>query len=160
MKGSRQKGWRFVLVLGFVLWSSISWAQEPTYVTSKKCKPCHAKQFKSWEATKMAKAFDLLKAEEQGKPECLACHATGFGKEGGFKNLEETPTMVGIQCEACHGPGSIYFRVMKDREKSRAGGLLDQTEAVCKVCHNEKSPTFKTPLKFDKNVGIHEHFTK
>jgi len=47
---------------------------------------------------------------------------------------------------------SIYFRVMKDKEKRTAGGLLEQTEAVCKVCHNEKSPTFKQALKFDKNV--------
>ena len=147
----------FLLALSFVLWASLSMGQDATYVGTKKCKVCHGKQFKSWEQTKMAKAFDLLKAGEQSKAECLSCHTTGLGKEGGFKNLEETPAMVGVQCEACHGPGSIYFRVMKDKEKRTAGGLLEQTEAVCKVCHNEKSPTYK-PLKFDKNAGIHEHF--
>lgn len=157
----RRKGWGILLILSFALWSFLSLAlgQEPTYVTTRKCSPCHRKQFKSWQETKMAKAFDLLKPEEQGKPECLICHATGYGKEGGFKDLEETPTMVGAQCEACHGPGSLYFRVMKDKEKRTAGGLLEQTEAVCKVCHSEKSPTFKG-FKFDKNVGIHEHFTQ
>jgi len=148
----------FLLALSFVLWASLSMGQDATYVGTKKCKVCHGKQFKSWEQTKMAKAFDLLKPEEQKKAECSSCHTTGLGKEGGFKNLEETPAMVGVQCEACHGPGSIYFRVMKDKEKRTAGGLLEQTEAVCKVCHNEKSPTYKQPLKFDKNVGIHEHF--
>jgi hypothetical protein len=154
-----RKGWAFILLFSLILWSSVSFAQEPTYTGTRKCKPCHGKQYKSWEQTAMAKAFDRLKPEEQGKADCLMCHATGYGKEGGFKSLEETPAMVGVQCEACHGPGSIYFRVMKDKEKSKAGGLLEQTEAVCKVCHNEKSPTFKG-FKFDKNVGVHEHFTK
>lgn len=32
-----------------------------SYVGSKKCKLCHIKEYKSWEATKMAKAFDILK---------------------------------------------------------------------------------------------------
>jgi len=139
--------------------ATLAWAQEPTYVGTKKCKACHGKQYRSWEGTAMAKTFDRLKPEERGQADCLACHATGYGKEGGFKNLEETPGMAGVQCEACHGPGSIYFRVMKDKEKSKAGGLLDQTEAVCVVCHNPKSPTFKG-FKFDKTVGIHEHFTR
>jgi hypothetical protein len=156
----RMRKWSRVLLLAlsFVLWASLSMGQEPTYVGTKKCKVCHGKQFKSWEQTKMAKAFDLLKPEEQKKPDCQSCHTTGLGKEGGFKNLEETPAMVGVQCEACHGPGSIYFRVMKDKEKRTAGGLLEQTAAVCEVCHNKKSPTYKEPFKFDKNAGIHEHF--
>ena len=155
---TRKWSWVFLLTLSVLLCASVSMGQEPTYTGTKKCKACHGKQFKSWETTKMAKAFDLLKAEEQSKADCLGCHTTGYGKEGGFKNPEETPGMVGVQCEACHGPGSGYFRVMKDKEKRTAGGLLEQTEAVCKVCHNEKSPTFKQALKFDKNVGIHEHF--
>jgi hypothetical protein len=166
MKGGNRimrsrRGWAILAIASFVLWfaSSLAWADEPTYVTNKKCKPCHGKQTKSWQETKMAKAFDLLKPEEQGKAECLICHTTGYGKEGGFKRLEETPTMVGVQCEGCHGPGSVYYRVMKDKEKRVAGGLWEQNEAVCQTCHNKKSPTFKG-FKFDKNVGIHEHFTQ
>lgn len=157
--GIHQKGWLLGLLLCFVLSSFIAWAQEPTYIGTRKCSPCHRKEFKSWEQTSMAKTFDRLKPEEQGKAECLICHSTGYGKEGGFKNLEETPGMVGVQCEGCHGPGSIYFRVMKDKEKREAGGLWAQAETVCQACHNEKSPTFKG-FKFDKNVGIHEHSAK
>ena len=161
MTRTRERSWVLLfLPLCFILWASFAMAQDPTYTGTKKCKACHGKQFKSWEQTKMAKAFDVLKPEERTKPDCLACHTTGYGKEGGFKSLEETPGMVGVQCEGCHGPGSIYFRVMKDKEKSKAGGLLEQNAALCETCHNKKSPTYKQPLKFDPNVGVHEHFKK
>ena len=38
---------------------------EPTYVGAKKCKMCHLTEYKSWEKTKHAAAFDLLKDNEK-----------------------------------------------------------------------------------------------
>ncbi len=40
---------------------------------------------------------DLLPAEDQGNAECLKCHALGGNAD-----------MPGVQCESCHGPGSVY----------------------------------------------------
>lgn len=34
---------------------------DATYIGAGKCKPCHFKQYKSWDATKMSKVFELLK---------------------------------------------------------------------------------------------------
>jgi len=51
---------------------------------------------------------------------------------------------LGVQCEACHGPGSDYkaISVMKDKAAAVAAGLIIPDEAMCKKCHNAESPTF------------------
>ena len=124
--------------------SGIGSADEPTYVGASKCKICHKVEYASWETLPHAKAFDRLKPEEQSKAECLTCHATG--------NNAELP---GVQCEACHGPGSLYKspKVMsKSKYKedpdgmhkmSLEAGMIVPDEKTCLGCHNDKSPTFK-----------------
>jgi hypothetical protein len=139
------------------------------YVGAKKCKMCHMKQFRSWEKTAMAKAFEQLKPGVSADAKkaagldpdkdyttdaaCLGCH-TANGKAD----------MPGVQCEACHGPGSDYMRVMMTNRDFKlaevvAKGLVIPDEKTCKKCHNEKSPFYKS---FDfataKAKGTHEHF--
>ncbi len=114
-----------------------------SFVTSKKCMMCHkgAKKgevFEKWEKGPHAKAFENLIAKGEDKnPICLACHTTGYD---GSVFKEE-----GVGCEACHGPGSDYKKmsVMKNKEEAIELGLIVPSEAVCKKCHNEKSPAFK-----------------
>jgi hypothetical protein len=111
----------------------VSSADSAAYVGANKCKACHIKQYKAWNKTSMATSFENLKpgikAEEKKKAgidpdkdytadkNCLRCHTTGFGKPGGFKSLEETPKLVNVQCEECHGPGAEYSKVMKEKKK-------------------------------------------
>jgi len=159
-------------------------AQPSLYVGAKKCRPCHLKQYNSWAATKMANAFDLLKpgvrsdAKKRAKQDpsrdythdanCLPCHTTGYGKPGGFRSIEETPELAGIQCESCHGPHSKVLAVMtlqnKNYKRSEvlAAGLVVPNEATCVgQCHNPNSPFITPDYKFDypsrKNQGTHEH---
>src|SRR3989304_4816599 len=47
-----------VLAVFQALWPGLAAAQ---YVGVSKCRPCHLAQTKSWEETRMAKAFELLK---------------------------------------------------------------------------------------------------
>jgi hypothetical protein len=134
----------------------------------------------------MSKAFDLLKpgvrAEVKKKadmdpkgdyrkdPFCLSCHVTGYGKTGGFENLEETPGLTGVQCEMCHGPGSIYSEMMfkkrgtyKITDYMEKGGLVmpSKDNNICvKKCHNESSPfVYSLDFNFEdrKAIGTHRH---
>ena len=116
--------WIFVAVVSMA--AAMALAGESTYIGAGKCKMCHKVEFASWSELKHAGAFDLLSHEEQGKAECLECHATG-----------NTADFPGVQCEACHGPGSAYksMKVMKDHEASLAAGLVVPGEATCKGCH-------------------------
>ena len=128
-------------------------AKKFDYVGDAKCKMCPKIEHTSWLTTAHAKAWDVLKPEEQKKEECVACHSTGKGADGVL--------ITGVGCESCHGPGSVYKsqKIMKDKALSLASGLIEPKKEVCVKCHNEKSPTFKG-FDFDKAVknpkGIHE----
>lgn len=142
-------------------------AAEAKYVGVKSCGKCHKKtkqgeQLAIWKKSKHAKAYQALgtpKAKERarkigfnGDPQkseaCLICHTTGFGEPAArfgnkFKMKE------GVQCEACHGPGSLYKKrkVMKKIRKERGPdkksvsptakktGLIFPDENTCKNCH-------------------------
>ncbi len=135
----------------------------------------------------MADAFRLLKpgvrpdakrkagldpeADYTGEPACLACHTTGYGKPGGFIDKEKTPEMAGVQCEMCHGPGSIYSKMMLKKRGTytredyiRKGGLTmpsPENNVCVEKCHNDASPFIRPNMKFDfenrKAMGTHRH---
>jgi hypothetical protein len=63
---------------------------------------------------------------------CAGCHTTGFDAQ------TETWSEAGVQCEACHGPGSEHVALAGDRTQIINPALLDfqgQTE-VCGQCHS------------------------
>ncbi|MFQ5602433.1 MAG: cytochrome c family protein [bacterium] len=159
-----------------------------SYIGTKNCKKCHIKQYKSWKNTKMANAYEILKPGERAEAkqkagldpekdyttdaECLSCHTTGYGKPGGFVSLEDTPELVGVSCEMCHGPGSEYtkkqYMHLKNKEYKlsevvKVGLVSPVTGETCtSLCHNEKSPFVDKDNPFDfqtrKEQGTHEHF--
>ncbi len=51
--------------------------------------------------------------EEQVPYDCGACHTTGYSERG---NQDDLPGLIGtwaepgVQCEACHGPGSLHMQ--------------------------------------------------
>jgi len=132
---------------------------KPEYVGMTKCKMCHKDVYEAWSKTKHATAIETLGDTSAMDEACLACHVTGYGKGGGYVDTASTPGLLGVTCEACHGPGSLYWKlpIMKDHEKAVANGLVEQDSSVCLSCHNEKSPTFKG-FKYDeaKKTGIHK----
>lgn len=128
-------------VLFLIMFPRMGWGQGPAYVGEAKCKMCHQKQHKVWSESKHAGAFKTLKAADQKDPKCLTCHVTGYPV------LKEVKSeLAGVQCEACHGPGSDYLKihVKKDKEGARKAGMIARPDPEsCKACHNEQSPTFK-----------------
>jgi hypothetical protein len=160
---------------------------EHSYVGSKKCKMCHMKEWKSWAETKMAKAFEQLKPGEAADAKtkagldpnkdyttdttCLACHTTGYGKQGGFVDIGSTPELAGVGCEMCHGPGGTYTKreymslQNKEYKKSElvAVGMVGEiTMDRCSSCHNTDSPFVGPDYVFDfeanKEKGTHAKF--
>jgi len=101
------------------------------YIGAKKCIMCHKKDGTgpSWKETAHATAFDKLTDEQKKDPVFLKYYTTGTSDKG--KLLE------GVQCEACHGPGSEYksMKIMKDHEASLAAGMIVPTEETCMSCH-------------------------
>jgi len=169
--------------------------EDASYTGADSCKKCHFKQFNGWKKTKMAKAFDTLKpgnaAEAKKKfnldekkdytkdAKCVECHTTGYGKAGGYPKIEEgkkwtddetkrASAMENVQCESCHGPGSltnVWKKAHEDYKKADllAKGMINADETNCKTCHNDKSPTIPKDYKFDYAAltkdaeKVHEH---
>jgi hypothetical protein len=129
-----------VAVLGGALAAYASTATEGAkYVGVTKCRICHMDQYNTWNETKMAHAFDSLQGDETKNADCLKCHVTGYGKEGGFKDVASTPQMENIQCEACHGPGSLHVEAA-GKNLGNEGAWEKHIDKVpqesCVVCHN------------------------
>lgn len=151
------------------------------FTGAKTCGECHTKAFAKWSTTPHAKAFESLSRGRKGKeatwisrvndPECLVCHVTGWHPQhdrpfesrfdSGYKSEEETPQLMGQQCENCHGPGSRHVEIERKWKSNRSAFDEDRKEAlngerrrmhlsleraednVCRKCHDsENSPEF------------------
>ncbi len=112
------------------------------YVGHDACVPCHYDRHADWSETKMADQAIRTLADFRGglflnDSRCLSCHATGFdpGRDnGGFD--EGVGELVNVQCEACHGAGSLMVEKM-DREFI----LRTNDAALCGKCHSERYGT-------------------
>jgi len=112
---------------------------EPVYMGAKFCRTCHSTADKNryhlWLESRHANTFDMLKGAEKADPRCLSCHTTGHDQPISEKSTRKD--LRGVQCEACHGPGSEYksMKVMKDLGLAREKGLWEVTREVCLLCH-------------------------
>ncbi len=111
----------------------------PAYATTASCISCHMHQFSTWAFSGHKNAWNVLvEREEAFNPECLECHATGFGEPGGFGELTRfnLNRLGAVQCEACHGPLAGH---PEDGEVVPRGVTVD----TCLACHDEaNSPEF------------------
>ena len=120
----------------------------------------HARAYEALgtEKAKAAAKKRGIEGDPQESPACLKCHSSKLGvaknktdeaanfshtveKDGEKKSVES----LGLECEACHGPGSAYKSrsIMADREEAMRNGLWDAKKR-CVVCHDPKNDS-----KFD-----------
>jgi hypothetical protein len=107
------------------------------------CVDCHADAAAFWNKTVHATAWKTL--EERGQQfdlDCIGCHVTGWQRPGG-SNLGHNTKLRDIQCETCHGPGSIHV-AKQGLEKPAAIQLKPATDLCASQCHTkEHSDTFQ-----------------
>jgi len=112
------------------------------YSGDASCVRCHKAAARSCKRTAHAHAWRTLQiAGKTGHGDCVSCHVTGYGEVGG-SSLGFSQGLENIQCEACHGPGSIH---VEKRGLEKPLALRTGTpESVCAHCHTEKhSDTFQ-----------------
>lgn len=106
------------------------------YLGFRACEECHADKVAGWKNTRHANAFKDLKTqgeEKQNIPGCFRCHVAGFEKDGGYIDMDLTPELEDVQCEACHGAGKAHVESRGDPARiiGRPG------EDTCRLCHTE-----------------------
>ena len=147
------------------------------YVGSEKCANCHEKSYLIWKRSGHAKAWDTLKNLDPPRtfdPECISCHVTGwhptryFPYISGFLSEKETPQLINVGCESCHGPGGehVAAEMGSDIERQRKAAqamIVTKEEAEnsevhnCRNCHDlDNSPDFD----FAKYWPLVEHYEK
>lgn len=146
-----------------------------TFVGAEKCGECHTKAYEKWLTTAHANAYQSLidgrkDQIERGEkiisriydPECLSCHVTGWHPQdvirykSGFVNKQESPHLLGQQCENCHGPGSGHIELvdmdkLEEAKKTMRVTLAEAKKNTCYKCHDlDNSPKFEFDSYWEK----------
>ncbi|MBI5280557.1 MAG: beta-propeller fold lactonase family protein [Candidatus Solibacter usitatus] len=153
-----KRGW--VLVFGALL-AMVTAApppKKPVYIGVRACGACHdgpqmGYQYSKWLLSRHAQGYAALakpesreiakrsglRGEPLKEPVCLGCHSTASTAEEWEKD-EAFRAEDGLQCEACHGPGSEYATdaVMRNRDEAMKAGLCLPGTDTCLGCHMEK----------------------
>lgn len=114
---------------------------QASYVGGEACVDCHEDAHDVWESTPHMLGYKTLVAKgKQFDPDCVSCHVTGYGQPGG-SIMGRLDGLLGVQCEACHGPGSIH---VADPGGEGPGQVwLEVPASICLSCHDpENSPRF------------------
>jgi len=123
-------------------------AEASPYLGNDGCRTCHVndRNFAVYDKTPHAHAWaSLQKVGKTFDPECIPCHVTGWGMEGGFHSEAASPHLVNVGCEACHGPGKQH---VTDPKKYP---LVKSTLNDCYRCHNgERAPGFSPRKKWKR----------
>ena len=147
-------------------------AESGKFVGSKVCADCHEPSYSVWRKSKHATAWRSLvetsKPARTHDPECIACHVVGWNPteflpyENGFMGEKETPHLLDVGCESCHGPGELHVKAEQgsdeaQQEKLRKAVRLpvegNVARKLCIQCHDgDNSPSFDFETYWPKIV--------
>jgi hypothetical protein len=108
------------------------------YVGIEACADCHEEVVELWKTTVHARGYEsLVEVNKQYDLSCVGCHVTAFRQPGGSE-VVENEGLRAVQCEQCHGPGSLHVE-----DPSTENIRLEAPIDVCLQCHTpEHSDTF------------------
>lgn len=114
------------------------------YLGAELCMRCHQDEGEQWKTTSHSVAWKtLVDAAQDTKPECIGCHVVGYRKPGGFQAQFDATKLANVQCESCHGMGTMH--------EAFANPHKTVTEQVCVDCHQgENDPHWNWPAKRSK----------
>jgi len=116
------------------------------FVGNEGCRSCHAESFAAWDASAHAHAWASLKrVDTHFDSECIACHVVGWNEPNGFRSEKDTPHLLNVGCEACHGPGKAHAK------QPAANPIARGDLQLCYKCHtDERAPAFKSEIGWKK----------
>jgi hypothetical protein len=112
----------------------------PHYTGVDACAVCHSAAVEFWETTSHADAWStLVDRDKHWDRSCIGCHTTGYDQPGGSA-LGHPEGLVNVQCEQCHGPGSLHAASPSVRG-APLGVVRETSTETCVGCHNEEHST-------------------
>lgn len=120
-------------------------AHEASYVGAQQCATCHQDATEFWRTTAHATAYNTLTERNKAYDlDCVSCHVTGYAQPGG-SSLGHTENLENVQCESCHGPGSLHASAPTTNEGAQHI-VRDGGDSSCVSCH---SPEHSTRFDYD-----------
>ena len=133
------------------------------FLGSSSCADCHETANTAWKKSRHSKAWQSLKETAKPArnfdPECIACHVIGWSApellpyKGGFASEKETPQLVSVGCESCHGPGEKHILAERGSNETLQANLRKAirlpiengtAKKHCLTCHDgDNSPHFE-----------------
>ena len=106
-------------------------AGQASYVGIDKCTECHDDARKVWDKTAHATAYATLQKDfKEFNLDCVSCHVTGYGKPGG-STVTWNEKLQNVQCEECHGPGSLHVKEPKNKALLISSPKPDNCVSAC-----------------------------
>jgi hypothetical protein len=123
---------------------------EAFYVGIDSCTNCHEEPRKVWDQTKHAHAYATLSTQfKEFNLDCVSCHVTGYDRPGG-STVTHVEELKNVQCEDCHGPGSLHAAKPEKVHVPVAKPGAD----VCLSCHHPPHVhTFDAQAKMAEILG-------
>lgn len=124
-------------------------AFDGTYLGNGSCAGCHPQELESWALTHHSVAWrTLAKRGEDKNPECVGCHVTGAASitkatPAGWTSTDQTPDLVDVGCEACHGPSGPH------------DGARTDPRTACVGCHDAKH---SIQFSVEKGLPLIDHY--
>jgi hypothetical protein len=107
-------------------------AGQASYIGVDACTDCHDDARKVWDKTPHATAYPTLQKDfKEYNLDCVSCHVTGYDKPGG-STVTWNQKLQNVQCETCHGPGSLHAKDPKNKALIVASPKTD----LCAGCHH------------------------
>lgn len=102
------------------------------YIGVDACTDCHDDARRVWDKTPHAGAYPTLqKGFKEYNLDCVSCHVTGYDKPGG-STVTHNAKLQDVQCETCHGPGSLHAKAPEKKGLIEAKPKTD----LCLGCHH------------------------
>jgi hypothetical protein len=117
-------------------------SKDERYLGERSCRSCHQQIWDTYAASPHKNAYNSLRTKNmEFEPECLVCHTTGYRYANGFENSGSIGHLANVECEACHGYGTLH---------SRDGSWLKRARESCNECHDlSNSPHADDGFEFD-----------
>ncbi len=128
----------------------------PNYVGQAVCRECHApdgpaadcaldpvpEHERAWaaltsRAAQHIAALSSIRFEPQNHRVCLSCHSAG-ADEGPRWHAPTFRISDGVQCESCHGAGSVHVRQQREGAVDRAPVIRRGDLTNCIGCHRDR----------------------
>jgi 2',3'-cyclic-nucleotide 2'-phosphodiesterase (5'-nucleotidase family) len=105
---------------------------QAAYIGVEACTNCHEAPRKVWDATGHAHAYPTLEKQfKEANLDCVGCHVTGYDKPGG-STVTHVSELKNVQCEVCHGPGSLHAA----KPEKVAIPVAKPAPDMCLSCHH------------------------